>query len=114
MVGKAMNVKSTAVLVLLAGVAALLYFKGDAWGPAVGITPAHREPAKSAAESQLDGLAPAAIKHVEVEYPSGESLVLDRAANETGWKLPGNWPLRKPEVEELINTLGSLRSRFHT
>ena len=113
MVGIAMNVKSTAMLVLLASAAALWYFKGDAWGPAVGIKPAHREAAKSAAESQLDDLTPAAINHVEIAFPNGESLVLDRAANEMGWKLPGNWPLRKREVEELVDTLGSLRSRFH-
>ena len=108
-----MNVKSTAMLVLLASAAALWYFKGDAWGPAVGIKPAHREAAKSAAEAELDDLTPAAINHVEIAFPNGESLVLDRAANEMGWKLPGNWPLRKREVEELVDTLGSLRSRFH-
>lgn len=107
-----MNAKSTAVLALLASAAGLWYFKGDAWGPAVGIKPAHHEPAKSAAESQLDGLTSAAINHVEIVFPSGEPLVLDRAASDSGWKLPGNWPLRKPEVEELVETLGSLRSRF--
>ena len=107
-----MKMKSTLVLVLLAGVTALWYFKGDAWGPAIGIKPAHSEREKSAAAGTLDALSPAAINHIEVTYAPGDSLVLDRAATDSGWKLPGNWPLRKPEVEELVDTLGRLRSRF--
>ena len=107
-----MNSKSTLALVVLAGVAALWFFKGDAWGPHIGIKPAHPEPPKSTATVTLDGLSPAAINKVEIAFASGDPFVLERAATESGWKLPGNWPLRKLDVEELVETLGKLRSRF--
>src|SRR5262245_16580295 len=100
-----MNSKLTLALVLLAGVAGLWLWKGDDWGPKVGITPAHPEPPKSAAVAALDALKPEAITRVEVVLPSGDPLVVERAPTESGWKLPGNWPLRKPEVEELVTTL---------
>ena len=108
-----MNSKSTLALLLLAGVAALGFFKGDAWGPHIGIKPAHREPPKSTATGTLDALSPGAINKVEIEFASSDPFVLERAVTDSGWKLPGNWPLRKPEVEELVETLGKLRSRFH-
>jgi hypothetical protein len=108
-----MNSKTTLALVVLAGLAGVWVWKGDAWGPRVGIGPDHPEPPKSDALRLLDGLTPAAISRVEVAQPSGDPLVIERAPTDTGWKLPGNWPARKPEVEELVETLGTLRTRFH-
>src|SRR6059058_5325594 len=108
-----MNWKTTLALVLIAGVARVWLWKGDSWGPKVGLRPAHPEPPPSPAVAALDALTPAAISRVEVAFPSGDPLVIERAATESGWKLPGNWPLRKPEVEELVETLGTLRTRFH-
>ena len=113
MIGVAMNAKSTLALVVLAAAAGLWFFKGDSWGPSVGLEPAHQEPPKSHAISVLDKLTPALIQRVEVDFPSGDPLVLERAPTDSGWKLPGNWPLRKPEVQELVDTLGSLHTRFY-
>jgi hypothetical protein len=108
-----MNWKSTLALVVLAGVAGLWFFKGDDWGQSVGLKPAHPEPAKSVAVGALDALKPGALTRVEIAFRSGDPLVLERADSNSEWKMPGNWPLRKPEAEELVDILGHLRTRFH-
>ena len=109
-----MNGKSTLILVLLAGAAALWFFKADAWGPHIGIRPTNPEPVRSEAIGTLEALSPERITKVEVTYPNGDPLVLERAATDSGWRLPGNWPLRRSEVEELVETLGTLRTRFYS
>lgn len=108
-----MKSKLTIVLVVLAGVAGVWLWKGDEWAPRLGIRPAHPEPPKSETIAVLDGIAPSAITRIEVAFPGGAPLVLERAAPGSTWKLPGNWPPRLPEVDELVQTLGSLHSRFH-
>ena len=108
-----MNWKSTLVLVVLAGVAGLWLWKGDEWGPEIGLIPTHTEPPPSEAIRTVDAFTPAAITRIEIAFPSGDPLVLDRADANAEWRLPGNWPLRKPEVEELVQTLGTLRTRFY-
>jgi hypothetical protein len=107
-----MNAKVTAVLVIVSAIAGVWYFKGDAWAPGIGTEASRAVPATSTAAETLDALAPAAISRVEINYPSGDSLLLERAATDSGWKLPGNWPLRRAEVEELVDLLGTLRTRF--
>ena len=37
-------------------------------------------------------------------------VVLEKGAD--GWSLPGKWPVRKPEVDQLVSVLSTLRSRF--
>ncbi len=108
-----MNWKSTLALVLLAGAAAAWFFVGDDLGPKLGLKPAHPEPPKSAAVGSLDALTPAAITRVEITFPSGDPLVIERPTAGAEWKMPGNWPLRKSEAEELVEMLGNLRTRFH-
>lgn len=108
-----MNGKASLTLVVLAGAAALWFFKADKWGPHIGIRPANPERARSEAVGMLEALSPQRITKVEIAFPNGEPLVLERAATDAEWRLPGNWPLRRPEVEELVETLGTLCSRFH-
>jgi len=107
-----MNWKSTVVLVLLAGAAGAWFFQGDVWGPRLGIGSSDPEPPPSASIAALDALTPASISRVEVVFPSGDPLVLERTPSGPGWTMPGNWPVRTAEVERLVETLGSLRSRF--
>ena len=108
-----MNWKSTLALVLLAGAAGAWFFKGDAWGPEVGIKPANPEPPKSEGVATLDGLKVDDIAAVRVEFPYGSPLVLTKGDAKTPWKLDGNWPPRNTEALELVELLGSLRTRFH-
>jgi hypothetical protein len=108
-----MNAKSTFLLVVLALLAGVWVWKGDQWAPQRWVKPTHAEAAASPSAAILDSLDPAALMRVEVVFPSGDPLVLERASTDLGWKLPGNWPPRKPEVEELVDALGNLRTRFH-
>lgn len=107
-----MNSKSTLALVLLAGAAGAWLWKSDEWGPKIGLKPSHAEPPLSQAASILNSLTPASLTRVEVIFPSSDPLILERPSTDSGWKMPGNWPLRKPEVEELVDLLGNLRTRF--
>jgi Domain of unknown function (DUF4340) len=108
-----MNWKSTLALALLAGGAAVWFFKADDWGPDVGLKSAHPEPPKSAAAGDLDALSPGTLTRVEIAFQSGDPLAIERANPQAEWKMPGNWPLRTAEVGELVEILGNLRTRFH-
>lgn len=101
-----MNSKSTVALILLATVAAVWLWKGDDWGPKLGVKPRHVEPPPSAAAAILDSLTPAKVMRVEITFDGDEPLDLTRT--EKGWKLPGNWPPRQQAVEELVAVLGNL------
>jgi hypothetical protein len=107
-----MNWKSTVALLILAGAAGAWFFKGDAWLPRLGIEPARPDRASPAARA-LDALSPDDITAVRVAFASGDPLEVRRADPRAPWTMPGNWPPRVPEVEELVRTLGTLRARFH-
>jgi hypothetical protein len=107
-----MNSKSTLALVLIAAVGGVWIWKGDAWGPKIGLKAGHAETPPSQGAAILDSLSPAALTKIELIYDSGDPLVLERSDTDSAWRLPGNWPPRKPEVEELVQTLGNLRTRF--
>jgi hypothetical protein len=107
-----MNSRSTLALVLLAAIAGVWLWKGDELGPKIGLKPRVTDLPPSESASILDSLTPGTLTRVEVVYPSGDPLILERSGSESTWKLPGNWPPRKPELEELVEMLGQLRSRF--
>src|SRR5581483_8941620 len=107
-----MHWKMTLVLVVLAGAAGLWLWKGDEWGPKIGLSAAHSEPPPSEAVRVVDSFTPAGLSRIEIAFPSGDPLVLERPDAASEWKLPGNWPARKNEVDELAETLGTLRTRF--
>jgi hypothetical protein len=105
-----MKWKSTLVLVALAVLSGLWVWKGDAWAVRMNLRPA---PPAAASSASLDALAadfaPDKITHIEVTHEAGP-VVLDRTS--AGWKMPGDWPLRVPEAEELVQALADLRTRF--
>jgi hypothetical protein len=104
-----MNWKSTLLLLILAGAAGAWLWKGDEWLPpwAPQSTPAD-SPTVTAFERDF---TPANIVYIEIIPPEGDSFLFVREAD--GWSQPGGWPLRRAEVNELVDTLGSLRTRFH-
>ena len=108
-----MNWKTTVILVTLAAVTGLGLWKGDEWASQLGIRSAVTDPPPSPAVQVLDRFTPAALTRIEITFPSGDPLVLERPDATADWALPGNWPGRKPEIEELVQTLGQLRTRFH-
>jgi hypothetical protein len=50
-------------------------------------------------------------KITRIEVKHGDQVVVLQKNGEE-WSLPGKWPVRRPEVLELVDTLTSLRSRF--
>src|SRR5438552_17781763 len=103
-----MNWKSPIALVIRAAAAGVWLWKGDAWAPNFARKAAPADPpALAAFEADF---TPASITRVEITPTGGETFVFERSA--TGWKQPGNWPLRAAEVDELVETLGTLRTRF--
>ncbi|MBX9627064.1 MAG: DUF4340 domain-containing protein, partial [Gemmataceae bacterium] len=105
-----MHWKSTLLLVALAAGAGAWYFKGDDWAARVGLRDAPPAADSPSLAVLADKLTPGAVTRVEVPQPAGEPLVVEKAG--AGWRLPGNWPLREPEVEELVGLLTNLRTRF--
>src|SRR4051794_12060309 len=97
----AMNFKTTIVLaLLLGGGAAAWYFLGG--------SPADK-PSDTLAVLEKD-LKPDALTRIEIKH-GDRQVVLERAPGGE-WSLLGNWPVRKLEVDQLVNTLATLRSRF--
>jgi len=103
-----MNWKSTLLLVILAAAAGAWLWKGDAWVPALAPKTAPVDPAALAA-LEAD-FTPATITRIEIAPAGADSFVFERT--EKGWKQPGDWPLRTVEVNELVELLGTLRTRF--
>lgn len=48
---------------------------------------------------------------LQIDIQRGDKHVILHKAG-SGWALPGNWPIRKDQVKELVKTLTDLRSRF--
>ncbi|MFL5243110.1 MAG: DUF4340 domain-containing protein [Gemmataceae bacterium] len=105
-----MNLRSTVVLfVLLAGGAVLAWY-GPAMAPRLGLAPEKLDTTGAGTLNILENeLTPAKVTRIEVRG-EGQPVTLERSGSE--WSLPGKWPTRKPEVEELVRVLTSLRSRF--
>ncbi len=109
-----MHWKTTLALLVLVAAAAAWLWKGDEWAVAWHL----REPAPSVEGSATlaaleQHVAPGKLTRVELPSPDpGTPFAFEPAADEAGWKLPGNWPLRKPEVGKLVGLLANLRTRF--
>jgi hypothetical protein len=97
-----MNWKTTVVL------AALLVAGGATWlvlallGPDESASPTLAVLEKELTRDQLT--------RIEIKRPGGP-VVLEKGAGGE-WSLPGKWPVRPREVEQLLGTLTNLRSRF--
>lgn len=97
-----MNLKTTFVLLLLLGAGAA------GWVYLAARTP---DAASSPTLEFLDKkLKPESLTRIEIERKGQPPLVLEKTGKE--WSLPGKWPVRGPEVKNLIATLTDLHSRF--
>ena len=105
-----MNWKFTLVLVALAGLSGVWLWKGDEWAVRLNLRDA---PPAAASSPTLAALAADftadKITRIQVDTP-GDTIELDRTG--TGWRMPGNWPIRTAEAEELVQALANLRTRF--
>lgn len=105
-----MNLKTTLVLLLLAGAGVALYWFGPTYLPQLGLAPAAPATASAGTLEALQEITPDSLTQIEVKQ-GDRVLHLERGAGGE-WSLPGKWPTRKPEVEQLVTLLGGLRSRF--
>ncbi|MCZ2341046.1 MAG: DUF4340 domain-containing protein [Bacteroidales bacterium] len=100
-----------ALILAVAGGVAWIGF-GDEILTSTGLRPA---PTPGAAESVaipvLEQLTPAAIQKIDLTPPGAATLTLTRGPD-GNWSQNGNWPVRQGEVNALVNTLTSLRTRF--
>jgi hypothetical protein len=108
--GVAMSLKTTFLLLLLVAVGIALALVGPSLGPWLELSPKPDATASDDTQSLLkDQLTPAKLTRIEV-HKGEKKMVLER--NGDDWTLPGKWPTRKREVEELVNLIGGLQSRF--
>ncbi len=107
-----MNIKTTLALIVLLGAGTLLWWFG---GPKLppSLDPSAQSSATDDAGTRafLEGLKAAKITRIEVKRGGETSFELLRKPD-GAWGLPGNWPVRKVEVDDLLSRLVTLRSRF--
>src|SRR5262245_25855182 len=96
-----MNLKTTIALLILILLGAGVWIAVTLLGPA-----AVKSDTLATLERELN---PGAITRIEIIH-GDKRVVLEKGAD--GWSLPGKWPVRQPEVEQLVSELSTLRSRF--
>src|SRR5262245_9351892 len=103
-----MNFKTTLLLLVLTAGGAGLFFFQDAIAERLGYAP--KDPGANSPTLQIIGPAFRPDRLVRIEIaPDGGRVVLVRGK---GWSLDGGWPARTPEVQEVVDLLAGLGSRF--
>lgn len=106
-----MNLKTTLTLIVLAGAGVLLWWYGNPpLPPALDLTRQPAEIEEKGTRDFLQSLSPDKIQRLEVRAASGTTEFIHK--KDSQWSLPGNWPIRRREVESLVELLTRLRSRF--
>jgi hypothetical protein len=97
-----MNFKTTIVLAVLVVVGGLVWL----------VYPSQRKHAAGSESLTIleKEIKPERLRRIEVIYPE-RSVVFERSPDGE-WTLPGKWPTRQAEVEQLVNLLASFHSRF--
>ncbi|MFL5341295.1 MAG: DUF4340 domain-containing protein, partial [Gemmataceae bacterium] len=107
-----MNLRTTVVLIILAGIGAGVWLTSDWVAPRVGLVPKPIDPAGAGSPAVLDEqLTRDNVKRIEVQA-GADPVVLERSA-EGSWVLPGKWPTRRTEAEDLVALVTGLHSRFN-
>src|SRR5262249_1838806 len=107
---QAMNFRTTLVLLILVAAGGLIWIAPTLYH---GIAPApSRPPIEESVTLQFlqNDLTPDKIQRIRIRRGSKE-IDITKAKN-GDWVLPGSWPARNKEVEELVQLLSGLRSRF--
>ena len=106
-----MNLKTTLGLLVLVLIVGVVFAFAPWLGKKVGLAP--KEPDRAGAGTLAilkDELTPDKIKRIDVEQGNDHTILERGGAGD--WNMPGQWPTRKAEVQELVNLLGNLQSRF--
>jgi hypothetical protein len=97
-----MNIRNTIILAALIAVGAVAWL-------VVGMRQKPAGPGATVAFLEKE-LTPEAITSVEVLRGGERRFLLERRGAE--WMLPGEWPVRKPEAQEVARLIGNLDTRF--
>src|SRR5262245_7513726 len=107
-----MNLKTTIALLILAAGAGALILWGSDLAPKVGMAPEPTPAAQGSSATALGHINPGDISSITVTVPGSAPVYFGAAAPGKPLELPGNWPVRRNEVEELVAVLSGLKSRF--
>ena len=107
-----MNFRTTLILLVLVAAGAAFWF-GPALFPKLA-------PSRSDSDSQTSetgqflqhDLSAEKIQRIKIQHADREVVLKKGKGGD--WTLPGDWPARKKEVEELVHLLAGLNSRFAT
>src|SRR5262245_53345740 len=106
-----MNLKTTFWLLILAALGGTVLWLGPALWTQLGFTSPSESPAGAGTLQALEEEI-TADKLTAIEVKHGDRVLkLERGANGE-WNLPGKWPARQPEVQQLVQMIAGLRSRF--
>jgi hypothetical protein len=105
-----MNYKTTFVLAVLVAAGAALYWLAPDLSPWLATAHEPRATDTWTLSTLQKALVPDRIERIAVRH--GQRLMVLERGPSGEWTLPGRWPARKAEVEELVRLLTSLRSRF--
>jgi hypothetical protein len=105
-----MNLKTTLALLLLVAGGAVLYQFGPALPASLGLVTPPPAPAEGGTLAVLAEVTPDKVTRIKV-VQGERHLFLERGAGGE-WTLPGKWPTRPAEVEQLLGLLTHLESRF--
>src|SRR5690349_14657732 len=99
-----MNYKTTLVLVALVAAGGAVYWLGSDLSPWLGLAPHELRGSDAGTLRTLqEKLTPEKLERIDVQH--GQRLVVLEHGADGEWTLPGKWPARKAEVEELVRLL---------
>src|SRR5260370_38013109 len=99
-----MNFKTTLVLLLLVVAGGVFFWLDRSHSSLLPFLSSHTEDTSNATLRFLeDDLTPKKLGKIHIRFGDKE-VVLERGTG-ADWTMPGKWPTRKPEVEELVNLL---------
>ncbi len=106
-----MNYRTTFFLLLLAAIGVGGYYFGPRFVPGLPWDAASANAGKDESTKILtDDLSGDKLSRITV-HSAGNDVTLEKGQGGE-WSLQGKWPVRKPETNELVNTLTNLKTRF--
>lgn len=108
-----MKLMSTIVLLVLTAGCVALFLWGPQLAPVLKLAPQPPATSDLGTSAALAQLPVNEITRVEIDRGGKTLLILASPAEGQPLQLPGNWPIRRSEVNELLNALRDLQSRYH-
>src|SRR5580700_3688165 len=106
-----MNLRTTILLAILVAVGAIGWIFSKEIGEKLGIAAPTTNAENTASVEDLEKhLTRDKIRRIVVQG-SGEPVILEKGQG-GAWALPGKWPTRPGETDELVDLLTNLHTRF--